>query len=370
MNYGLVVCDNGRDERSAGTAALHAVSQLWLRGNATAPRRHSGRLLPLSQLRPHVARCATAVSRCADTRPEATTPAGRSRKAVTGRAQLVLGLSRRVSLPLCETAQLAARMDEKRIGNAASGSRQLCPFCGAPDAHAPLRTSLCVYLCVARNAIRSGVCQSDEPCRARLITPACSDLIRPAEQDSFSSQSGCPHRCPPVRTQPGGSRHLRPESPAQHRPCTWLLGGGHMRLAGLFPVLLGFIIPTTAAAQGRRGDSYGIPPGHLPPPGECRVWYHGRPPGQQSPPTDCRTAEWIARRDPYARVIYGGDRERGYWERADRGDWEGDDRRGRGRAVPRRSPDVGYPPYPERYPQRSPYPHGYPSGRHGYEHPA
>ena len=31
----------------------------------------------------------------------------------------------------------------------------------------------------------------------------------------------------------------------------------------------------------------GIPPGHLPPPGECRVWYPGVPPGQQPPPFKC-----------------------------------------------------------------------------------
>lgn len=30
-----------------------------------------------------------------------------------------------------------------------------------------------------------------------------------------------------------------------------------------------------------------IPPGHLPPPGMCRIWYPDRPPGHQSPPDDC-----------------------------------------------------------------------------------
>jgi hypothetical protein len=128
-----------------------------------------------------------------------------------------------------------------------------------------------------------------------------------------------------------------------------------MRAAGLFLVLLGLAIPTDASAQGRRGDSQGIPPGHLPPPGECRVWYDGRPPGQQPPPTDCRTAESVARRDPYARVVYGDYREGRDSERG----------RGRGRAVPR-SP---YPPYPNEtpYPERHPsYPDDrYPTG--GYD---
>jgi len=35
-------------------------------------------------------------------------------------------------------------------------------------------------------------------------------------------------------------------------------------------------------------DEYPIPKGHLPPPGECRIWYPDRPPGQQPPPGNCR----------------------------------------------------------------------------------
>jgi hypothetical protein len=31
----------------------------------------------------------------------------------------------------------------------------------------------------------------------------------------------------------------------------------------------------------------GIPPGHLPPPGQCRLWYPDRPPGHQPPPERC-----------------------------------------------------------------------------------
>lgn len=31
----------------------------------------------------------------------------------------------------------------------------------------------------------------------------------------------------------------------------------------------------------------GVPPGHFPPPGECRLWVPGRPPGQQARPTAC-----------------------------------------------------------------------------------
>jgi hypothetical protein len=76
-----------------------------------------------------------------------------------------------------------------------------------------------------------------------------------------------------------------------------------MRTAAATLVLLGLVAPAPTAAQGRGG----IPPGHMPPPGECRVWYDGRPPGQQPPPTSCRDAERMASRGRYARVIYGAD---------------------------------------------------------------
>lgn len=33
-----------------------------------------------------------------------------------------------------------------------------------------------------------------------------------------------------------------------------------------------------------------IPNGHLPPPGECRIWYPDRPAGQQPPPFKCGQA--------------------------------------------------------------------------------
>lgn len=45
-------------------------------------------------------------------------------------------------------------------------------------------------------------------------------------------------------------------------------------------------------------ERLGIPPGHLPPPGECRVWLPGLPPGQQSPPGKCE--------DLYGQVPLGG----------------------------------------------------------------
>lgn len=48
----------------------------------------------------------------------------------------------------------------------------------------------------------------------------------------------------------------------------------------------------------------GIPPGHLPPPGYCRIWIPGMPPGHQSPPGRCSELEhrvpvgaWLLYRD-------------------------------------------------------------------------
>ena len=67
----------------------------------------------------------------------------------------------------------------------------------------------------------------------------------------------------------------------------------------------------TADAQGRgrnRANSQGIPPGHMPAAGQCRVWYDGVPPGRQPRATSCREAERVAARDANARVIYGDDR--------------------------------------------------------------
>jgi hypothetical protein len=36
--------------------------------------------------------------------------------------------------------------------------------------------------------------------------------------------------------------------------------------------------------------AHGVPPGHLPPAGSCRVWIPGVPPGHQAPPTSCAVA--------------------------------------------------------------------------------
>ncbi|WP_189471653.1 hypothetical protein [Litchfieldella qijiaojingensis] len=49
--------------------------------------------------------------------------------------------------------------------------------------------------------------------------------------------------------------------------------------------------------------SYDIPPGHMPPPGECRIWYPDLPPGQQPPPGHCDELQY--RVPPDAVLIQG-----------------------------------------------------------------
>lgn len=45
--------------------------------------------------------------------------------------------------------------------------------------------------------------------------------------------------------------------------------------------------PSPRARAQNSQITLGVPPGHLPPPGECRVWIPGRPPGRQAPPRSC-----------------------------------------------------------------------------------
>ena len=103
-----------------------------------------------------------------------------------------------------------------------------------------------------------------------------------------------------------------------------------MRIRKLMLVLAGGIgvaaVGASAEAQSRFGR-FAVPPGHMPPPGQCRVWLPDRPPGHQPPPTSCRRAERLADRFG-GRVIYGmrdwrGDR----WDHSER--WQ--DRRWRDR---------------------------------------
>lgn len=66
---------------------------------------------------------------------------------------------------------------------------------------------------------------------------------------------------------------------------------------------LAIVAAAPLAAQGNGRNVAGIPPGHMPPAGMCRIWIDGVPPGRQPRATDCNTAE--RNRPRNARVIYG-----------------------------------------------------------------
>lgn len=49
----------------------------------------------------------------------------------------------------------------------------------------------------------------------------------------------------------------------------------------------GPVVMEEEVPPGELAKRLGIPPGHLPPPGECRIWLPGVPPGHQPPPGPC-----------------------------------------------------------------------------------
>ena len=69
---------------------------------------------------------------------------------------------------------------------------------------------------------------------------------------------------------------------------------------------------TTPSAGTSRGPStaatLGIPPGHLPPPGRCRVWIPGEPPGHQPRARSCEGIRATAPAGSW--IIYRPDADR------------------------------------------------------------
>lgn len=62
-----------------------------------------------------------------------------------------------------------------------------------------------------------------------------------------------------------------------------------MRFPARATAAVAFLALFGGCAVYEGGDrAYKIPPGHMPPPGQCRIWFPGQPPGQQPPPGDCR----------------------------------------------------------------------------------
>lgn len=106
-----------------------------------------------------------------------------------------------------------------------------------------------------------------------------------------------------------------------------VLAAGCSPAYGGFPRILGplgdvVVVDDEREEEGRGGRTLGVPRGHYPPPGECRIWYPGRPAGQQPPPAKC---DRLAGRVPYGAFILFNGRE---WDT--RYDWEDHERRNRG----------------------------------------
>ncbi|MEQ9814067.1 MAG: hypothetical protein RLO50_14915 [Azospirillaceae bacterium] len=67
------------------------------------------------------------------------------------------------------------------------------------------------------------------------------------------------------------------------------------------PVPIPIPIPTPQPPQ--QGPHANVPPGHLPPPGECRIWFPDRPPGHQPPPGNCAVLRFQV--PPGAFLVWG-----------------------------------------------------------------
>jgi hypothetical protein len=70
-----------------------------------------------------------------------------------------------------------------------------------------------------------------------------------------------------------------------------------------------------ALAKDKDYGEFRVPPGHVPPPGMCRIWFPGRPPGHQPAPGSCRV---LSRQVPRGAYLIANDRRWTYGELSDR----------------------------------------------------
>ena len=79
--------------------------------------------------------------------------------------------------------------------------------------------------------------------------------------------------------------------------------------------LAGALFVPTAPAIAKDDHKFHVPPGHMPPPGSCRIWFPGRPPGHQPAPGSCRV---LSRQVPRGAYLIANDRRWSYGELSDR----------------------------------------------------
>jgi hypothetical protein len=95
----------------------------------------------------------------------------------------------------------------------------------------------------------------------------------PGSRPSLAWHGGCPSLWVKSEGASGREGVMR-----YQRSCFAMLAAGLMLLGQA----------TSVEAQGRGKDrGLRIPPGHMPGPGMCRVWYPGVPPGHQPPAMPC-----------------------------------------------------------------------------------
>ncbi len=94
-------------------------------------------------------------------------------------------------------------------------------------------------------------------CTLVAVTASCSS-------SSSKSNRPAPARAPQPATQPA----IQTQPGAKTQPA---------------------VVAATAPVEDRR--ALGVPPGHIPAPGSCRLWFPGQPPGKQPRPGDCRNIE-------------------------------------------------------------------------------
>jgi hypothetical protein len=69
-----------------------------------------------------------------------------------------------------------------------------------------------------------------------------------------------------------------------------------------------------SVALAKDDHEFRVPRGHMPPAGQCRIWYPGTPPGHQPAPDDCRV---LSRQVPRGAWLIGHDRRWSYSELRD-----------------------------------------------------